>query len=136
MKIYHTRFNNFLEMNDLGEQIEIFAKSTSKIFLKFAIRKPSTDDPEFTLDTSIIPIPPLIESIVHAIEDIFYRQSNAFKMNLSFSFILQHRETGEFRYHYASNNSQILNSPRLIRNQKRFRKPVRSFSFQRFPLSP
>ena len=61
---------------------------------------------------------PLIESIAHAIEDIFYRQTNAFKMNLSFSFILQHRETGEFRYHYASNNNQILNSPRLIRNQK------------------
>ena len=39
-------------------------------------------------------------------------------MNLSFSFILQHRETGEFRYHYASNNNQILNSPRLIRNQQ------------------
>ena len=39
-------------------------------------------------------------------------------MNLSFSFILQHRETGEFRYHYASNNNQILSSPRLIRNQK------------------
>ena len=31
---------------------------------------------------------PLIESISHAIEDIFYRQTNAFKMNLSFSFIL------------------------------------------------
>ena len=51
------RFNNFLEMNDLGEQIEIFAKSMSKIFLEFAIQKPSTVDPEFTLDTSIIPIP-------------------------------------------------------------------------------
>ena len=54
---------------------------------------------------------PLIETIAHTIEDIFQRQTNAFKMNLSFSFILQHRETGEFRYHYASNNNQILNSP-------------------------
>ena len=61
---------------------------------------------------------PLIESIAHAIEDIFYRQTNAFKMNLSFSFLLQHRETGEFHYHYASNNNQILNSPCLIRNQQ------------------
>ena len=47
----------FLEMNDLGEQTEIFAKFMSKIFLEFAIRKLLTDDPEFTLDTSIIPIP-------------------------------------------------------------------------------
>ena len=59
---------------------------------------------------------PLTETIAHAIEDIFQRQSHAFKMNLSFSFILQHRETCEFHYHYASNNNQLLNSPRLIRN--------------------
>ena len=59
-----------------------------------------------------------METIAHAIEDIFRRQSHAFNINLSFSFILQHRETGEFRYHYASNNNQILNSPRLIRNQQ------------------
>ena len=44
--------------------------------------------------------------------------TNAFKIDLSFSFILQHRETGEFRYHYAGNNNQLLNSPRLIRNQQ------------------
>ena len=61
---------------------------------------------------------PLIETIAHAIEDIFYRQTNAFKTNLSFSFILQHQETGEYRYHYASNNNQLLNTPRLIRNQQ------------------
>ena len=60
----------------------------------------------------------LIETIAHVIEDIFRRQSHAFKINLSFSFILQHRETGEFRYHYASNNNQILNSPRPIRSQQ------------------
>ena len=60
---------------------------------------------------------PLIETIAHTLKDIFLRQTNAFKINLSFSFILQHRETGEFQYHYASNNDQIINSPRLIRNQ-------------------
>ena len=60
---------------------------------------------------------PLIETIAQAIENIFRRQTNAFKINLSFSFVLQHRETGEFRYHYASNNDQLLNSPRLIQNQ-------------------
>ena len=61
---------------------------------------------------------PLIETIAHATEDIFQRQTNAFKMNLSFSFILQHRETGEFRYHPAGNNNLLFNSPRLIRNQQ------------------
>ena len=60
---------------------------------------------------------PLIETIAHVLKDIFLHQTNTFKINLSFSFILQHRETGVFRYHYASNNDQLLNSPRLIRNQ-------------------
>ena len=54
---------------------------------------------------------PLIETIAQALEDIFRRQTNAFKVNLSFSFILQHRKTGEYRYFYASNNQQILKSP-------------------------
>ena len=60
---------------------------------------------------------PLIETIARVLKDIFLRKANAFKINMSFSFILQHRETGEFSYHYASNNDQLLNSPRLIRNQ-------------------
>ena len=88
---------------------------------------------------------PLIETIAHAIENIFLRQTNAFKINMSFSFISQHRETGEFWYHYASNNEQLLKSPRLIRNQQdlesyskptRFRKPSRLSSLSRFPISP
>ena len=54
---------------------------------------------------------PLIETIAQALENICLRQANAFKINLSFSFILQHRETGEFHYFYASNNQQILKSP-------------------------
>ena len=61
---------------------------------------------------------PLIETIANAVENIFLSQTNAFKINLSFSFILQHRETGEFRYHYASNSNQLLNSPRLIRKRQ------------------
>ena len=60
---------------------------------------------------------PLIETIANVLNKIFHRQTHAFKINLSFSLILQHRETGEFRYHYTSNSNQLLNSPRLIRNQ-------------------
>ena len=61
---------------------------------------------------------PLIETIAQALENIFHRQTNAFKINLSFSFILQHRDTGGFHYFYANNNQQILKSPKLIRNQQ------------------
>ena len=76
---------------------------------------------------------PLIESIAHAIENIILRQTNAFKINISFSFILQHRETGEFRYHYASNSEQLLKSPRLIRNQQDLEKLMDFLASQDFP---
>ena len=37
---------------------------------------------------------------------------------MSFSFVLQHCETLEYHYFYASNNEQLLKSPRLIHNQQ------------------
>ena len=51
----------------------------------------------------------LIENMQTVMKEIYYHQSHAFKINLSFSFILQHRETLEYRYFYASNNEQLLN---------------------------
>ena len=76
---------------------------------------------------------PLIKTIAQAFENIFRRQTNAFKINLSFSFILQHRETGEFRYFYASNNQQILKSPKLIRNQQDLYNLLDFLASQDFP---
>ena len=75
----------------------------------------------------------LIDTIAHVLKDIFLRQTNAFKINLSFSFILQHRETGEFRYHYASNNNQLLASPHLIRNQQDLDNRLEFLASQDFP---
>ena len=60
----------------------------------------------------------LINSMETVMKEIYHHQSHAFKVNMSFSFILQHRETLKFRYFYASNNEQLLESPRLIRNQQ------------------
>ena len=117
MKISPKNYVSFLEMNGLGEQTEIFDK--------FVQNFPRIRDSETLNCRSRIFLrylrhdrAPLTETIAQALENIFLRQTNAFKINLSFSFILQHRETGEFRYHYASNNNQLLNSPRLIRNQQ------------------
>ena len=76
---------------------------------------------------------PLIVTIAHVLKDIFLRQTHAFKINLSFSFILQHRETGEFRYHYASNNNQLLASPCLIRNQHDLDNLLEFLASQDFP---
>ena len=56
----------------------------------------------------------LINNTEIVIKEIYHQQRHAFKINLSFSFILQHRETLEYRYFYGSNNEQLLNSPRLI----------------------
>ena len=76
---------------------------------------------------------PLIETIAEALENIFRCQTNAFKINLSLSFILQHRETGEFCYFYASNNQQILKSPKLIRSQQDLDNLLDFLASQDFP---
>ena len=60
----------------------------------------------------------LIDNMQTVMKEIYHHQNHAFKINLSFSFILQHRETLEYRYFYASNNEQLLKSPHLIRNQQ------------------
>ena len=60
----------------------------------------------------------LINNMETIMKEIYHHQSHAFKINLSFSFILQHRETLEYRYFYASSNEQLLKCPRLIRNQQ------------------
>ena len=76
---------------------------------------------------------PLIETIAQALENIFCCQANAFKINLSFLFILQHRETGEFHYFYTSNNQQLLKSPKLIRNQQDLDNLLDFLASQDFP---
>ena len=109
---------DFFEMNNHGEQTEIFDKFTPETFIAFAILKRIIAVPVSFLDIYAMIRAPLIETIAQALENIFHRQTNAFKIDLSFYFILRHRKTGEFRYHYASNNNQLPNSPKLIRNQQ------------------
>ena len=60
----------------------------------------------------------LINNMETIIKEIYHHQSHAIKINLYFSFILQHHETLEYHYFYASNNEQLLKSPRLIRNKQ------------------
>ena len=53
----------------------------------------------------------------HAIEQVYRRQNHSFKINLSFSAGFQNRETQEYKFYYASNNTELLDKPKLIQNQ-------------------
>ena len=75
----------------------------------------------------------LLEAMENVIEQVFRRQSQAFKMNMSFSYILQNHETGEYRFSYASNNEQLLNIPKLIRNQEDFNKLLDHLASKDYP---
>ena len=66
-------------------------------------------------------------------EQVFCHQSQAFKINMSFSYILQNRETGEYRFFYASNNEQLLNIPKLIRNQEDLNKLLDHLESKDYP---
>ena len=75
----------------------------------------------------------LINNMETVIKEIYHHQSHAFKVNLSFSFILQHLETLEYRYFYASNNEQLLKSPRLIPNQQDLQNLLNHLAAKDFP---
>ena len=48
---------------------------------------------------------------------IFRTQKNAFKINLSFGFILSNVETGEKRYYYPSQNGLIFDQPLVVADE-------------------
>ena len=51
------------------------------------------------------------------LQAIFRTQRNAFKINLSFGFILSNVETGEKRYYYPSQNGLIFNQPLVVADE-------------------
>ena len=59
----------------------------------------------------------LNEAMEHAIEEVYRLQNHSFKISLSFPAILQNRETQEYKFYYASNNTKLLDKPKLIQNQ-------------------
>jgi hypothetical protein len=55
---------------------------------------------------------------------IFRQQTTAFKINLSFGFILRDVETGELRYcHSSQNNARFFETSHLIRTEEDFTGP-------------
>ena len=66
-----------------------------------------------TLDTSILE-PPLIT--------MFNEQTNAFKINLSYGFVLKNKNTGCYRYYHSSCNccGRYLDEPNLITDRGDF----------------
>ena len=58
-----------------------------------------------------------ITNLGQYLNSIFEDQTTAFKLNLSFGFILMNNETEQFQYHHSSiNNNRVFDSPFLIRN--------------------
>jgi len=59
------------------------------------------------------------EEIEEQLWEMFGNQSSAFKINLSFGFVLRNRETGELRYYHTSAvEGRVLEEPRLVRNRQ------------------
>ena len=75
----------------------------------------------------------LLVAMENVIDQVFCRQSQAFKINMSCSYILQNRETGEYRFFHASNNEQLLNIPKLICNQEDLNKLLDHLASKDYP---
>ena len=66
-----------------------------------------------TLDTTLLEMP---------LKNMFQEQTNAFKINLSYGFILRNKNTGQYKYYHSSCNccGRYLDEPSLITNSKDF----------------
>ncbi len=51
------------------------------------------------------------------------------KLNVCFGYILQNKETDEFRYYYSSENTSVLPKPQLVCNFKVFKQKFDFFDF-------
>ena len=75
----------------------------------------------------------LINNMETIMKEIYHHQSHAFKINMSFLFIVQHCETLEYCYFYASNNEELLKSPLLIHNQHDLQTLLNHLAAKDFP---
>ena len=75
----------------------------------------------------------LNEAMEHAIEQVYRLQNHSFKINLSFSAIFQNRETQEYKFYYASNNTKRLDKPRLIENHNDLNNLLNFLAAKDFP---
>ena len=66
-----------------------------------------------TLDTTVLETP---------LRNVFQEQTTAFKINLSYAFVLRNKNTDRYRYYHASCNccGRYLDEPSLIANSKDF----------------
>ena len=66
-----------------------------------------------TLDTTVLETP---------LKNMFQEQTNAFKINLTYGFILRNKNTGQYKYYHSSCNccGRYLDEPSLITNSKDF----------------
>ena len=75
----------------------------------------------------------LNKSMEHAIEQVYRLQNHSFEVNLSFSAIFQSRETQEYKFYYVSNNTKVLDKPKLIQNQDDLNNLLNFLSAKDFP---
>ena len=68
-----------------------------------------------TLDTTVLE---------PSLSNVFQEQTNAFKINLSYGFVLRNKNTGQYKYYHPSCNccGRYLDEPSLITNSKDFDK--------------
>ena len=69
----------------------------------------------------------------HAIEQVYRLQNHSFKINLSFSAIYQNREIQKYKIYCASNNTKLLDKPKLIQNQDHLNNLLNFLSAKDFP---
>ena len=75
----------------------------------------------------------LIQAIERAVEEVYRLESHSFKLVLTFAYILQDKEMGEFRFFYGLSNTRITPRPRLIQTHDDLIKLLNFLATKDFP---
>ena len=59
-------------------------------------------------------------SLSEQLEEMFAKQKKAFKINISFSFVLKNNSDDSYRFYYGSSNNSLFSEPQVIADREGF----------------
>ncbi len=78
------------------------------------ILEPHNQTEVLSIFNAPVPVDITVEDIAAALNELYNRQTHAFKINMTFGMILRHIETGEYRYFRPFSNQAIFEAPIFI----------------------
>ncbi len=93
---------------------------TERFTNRALILEPHNQTNVISIFNAPVPVDITFEDIAASPNDIYSRQTHAFKINMTFGMILRHIETSEYRYFRPFSNQAIFLSSDIYREAERY----------------